>query len=164
MNANWASVLAVPGDASKGNLRDRVQASVIPVSVTVNVSGQARHVMITLKGPRQDPLVNKFPGDWQSTEGLTRTTTIQESADPASPNIYQDTTFRTTLFDPESYWMPQADAGLCSSIAQVAQQTQIPRSARMPNIGYLQYVRTGIIPDDEVRATMLSSTAHPFVF
>ena len=31
-------------------------------------------------------------------------------------------------------------------------QTQIPRSARMPNIGYLQYVRTGIIPDDETVA------------
>jgi hypothetical protein len=149
MNANWASVLAVPGDASKGNLRARVQASVIPVNLSVNVSGQVRYATITLKGPRQDPLVNKFPGDWQSTEGSTSTTTIQPSSDRAVPNIYQDTTFRTTLFDPESYWMPQADAGLCASIAQVAQQTQIPRSARMPNIGYLQYVRTGIIPDDE---------------
>ncbi len=58
--------------------------------------------------------------------------------------------------------MPQADAGLCASIAQVAQQTQIPRSARMPNIGYLQYVRTGIIPDDEIGQTMLLQHGTPF--
>ena len=44
---------------------------------------------------------------------------------------------------------PRRMPAVRDSIAQVAQQTLIPRSARMPNIGYLQYVRTGIIPDDE---------------
>ena len=58
--------------------------------------------------------------------------------------------------------MPQADAGLCNSIGDVASQTQIPRSARMPNIGYLQYVRTGIIPDDESVNYQPCSTARPF--
>ena len=45
--------------------------------------------------------------------------------------------------------MPQADAGLCNSIADVALQTQIPAQCANADIGYLQYVRTGIIPDDE---------------
>ena len=56
--------------------------------------------------------------------------------------------FRSQLTDPDSYWMPQADCAL-STKAQLASQTLISRSARLPSIGYLQYVRTGIIPDDE---------------
>lgn len=148
MDVNWTTVPAVPNDPSQGNLRDRVRVSVVPVNLEMSI-GEVRHVMITLRGPRRDPLVNKFPGDWESVSGTLLATTIQPSASVAIPNGYPDTAFRSTLTDPESYWMPQADAGLCASIAQVADQTQIPRSARMPNIGYLQYVRTGIIPDDE---------------
>ena len=126
-----------------GTLRERVLASVIPLTAEVGVAGGSQVVTATV----EDPLVNKFPGDWNVEEGGT--TTI-----PEDDNQYYDTdsvggNFRSRLTDPESYWMPQADAGLCDSIGDVAIQTQIPRSARMPNIGYLQYVRTGIIPDDE---------------
>ncbi len=124
-----------------GTLRERVLASVIPITAEVGVAGGSQVVTATV----EDPLVNKFPGDWN----VGGTTTI-----PPNDNQYYDTdsvggNFRSRLTDPESYWMPQADAGLCDSIGEVANQTQIPRSARMPNIGYLQYVRTGIIPDDE---------------
>ena len=59
-----------------------------------------------------------------------------------------DINFRSELIDPDSYWMPQADCAV-STKAELASQTLIPRSARMPNVGYLQYVRTGIMPDDE---------------
>ena len=150
MNGNWAAtnlvlpngntMEAFPGDPTK-TLRDRVLASVIPVSLDVTVNGS----VATFRASVEDPLVNKFPGDWRPTPG----TPIQP---PGNPNVfseYSDSAFRAALTDPDSYWMPQADAGLSRSIAQVAQQTKIPRSARMPNIGYLQYVRTGIIPDDE---------------
>ncbi len=150
MNTHWASstllmpngntIEAFPGDASK-NLRDRVLASVIPV--TVSIPGLPGAAEFTARV--QDPLVNKFPGDWEAVVS----TTIQPSPDVATPWDYPDTALRSSLVDPDSYWMPQADAGLSRSIAQVAEQTLIPRSARMPNIGYLQYVRTGIIPDDE---------------
>ena len=93
-----------------------------------------------------DPLVNKFPGDWKTNSS----TTIEASTDPAVPKIYyEDSNFRSRLRDPDSYWMPRADVALCKTIDDVARQTLIPRSARMPNIGYLQYLRTGIIPDDE---------------
>ena len=63
-NGSW-----VPNDLAKGNLRERVRASVIPVNVEMG-SGEVRHVMMTLKGPHEDPLVNKFPGDWESTVAL----------------------------------------------------------------------------------------------
>ncbi len=139
VRAAWYSVF--PGDTS--NLRDRVLASVIPVNVDIPGLGEVRYVMAKV----EDPLVNKFPGDWKATPS----TTIQPPAEtsPAVPSVYPDTTFRGTLTDPDSYWMPRADAGLCNSISDVARETLIPRSARMPNIGYLQYLRTGIIPDDE---------------
>ena len=145
MTAAWYSEQAVPGDPSKGNLRDRVLASVIPVNVPPFGLGEVRYVMAKV----EDPLVNKFPGDWAVTIGTASSTTIEPSADPTVPKIYLDTSFRGTLTDPDSYWMPRADAALSETIGDVALQTLIPRSARMPNIGYLQYLRTGIIPDDE---------------
>ena len=143
MNAQWASVPAVPGDPSKGSLRDRVKASVIPVSADIPLSG-VRYVLAKV----EDPLVNKFPGDWNVTVGMTPTA-LPPQTNAAVPSVYPDTTFRGALTDPDSYWMPRADAGLSKTINDVAKQTQIPRSARMPNIGFLQYLRTGIIPDDE---------------
>ena len=82
--------------------------------------------------------------------------------DTATPSVYQDTSFRGTLADPDSYWMPRADAALCKTISDVAKQTLIPRSARMPNIGYLQYFRTGIIPDDESGAIHSQQHGTPF--
>jgi hypothetical protein len=139
----WTNTLAVPGQPSKGNLRKRVAESVIPVNLNIPGLGQPGHVVATV----DDPLVNKFPGDWKISTSAS--TTIQTNPDRTILHSYPDTSFRGTLADPDCYWMPRADAALCSSIGDVANQTLIPRSARMPNIGYLQYMRTGIIPDDE---------------
>ena len=77
INGFWSSVQAVPGDPSKGNLLERVLASVIPVNVSLQVSGDVSYAMITLKGPRRDPLVNKFPGDWETTVSTAPSTTIR---------------------------------------------------------------------------------------
>ena len=124
----------------------------IPVSADIPLSG-VRYVLAKV----EDPLVNKFPGDWNVTVGMTPTA-LPPQTNAAVPSVYPDTTFRGALTDPDSYWMPQADAGLSNSINDVAKQTQIPRSARMPNIGFLQYLRTGIIPDDE---TILAYDPNP---
>ena len=137
LDADWET--NTPGE---GTLRERVLASVIPVNADVEVGGSSQIVAVAV----EDPLVNKFPGDWKTNAVSTISPTQNEYQENES---IQGGTFRGRLTDPDSYWMPQADAGLCDSIGQVADQTQIPRSARMPNIGYLQYVRTGIIPDDE---------------
>ena len=157
MNAAWASVPAVPGDPSKGNLRDRVMASVIPVNADIPVSG-VRYVLAKV----EDPLVNKFPWRLERYSRHNAFDTIEPpQTNAAVPSVYPDTTFRGTLTDPDSYWMPRADAGLCKTINDVAKQTQIPRSARMPNIGYLQYLRTGIIPDDESGLRLRRPSTEP---
>ena len=141
IDADWES--NTPGE---GVLRQRVRDSVIPVNADIVVASAAQFVTATV----EDPLVNKFPGDWNVVVQGSSSSTISPTLERYYENeSVQGGTLRGRLTDPDSYWMPQADAGLCTSIADVANQTQIPRSARMPNIGYLQYVRTGIIPDDE---------------
>ena len=79
------------------------------------------------------------------------------SGEEVSYNTYDDSVLLASMtgpnVDPDSYWMPQADCALTlcepSPTDELEKQTLIFRSARMPNIGYLQYLRTGIIPDDE---------------
>ena len=63
-------------------------------------------------------------------------------------NESQTSWYNGPNFDADSYWLPQMDCGV-TRFADLPTRTRIPRSARMPNIGYLQYVRTGIIPDNE---------------
>jgi len=147
----WSSA-AVPG-GPLNTLRDRHIASVIPVNVEIQVpnggglSGPIKYVYARTA----DPLVNKFPGDWKVFPAPPPTSSMHwDTATASQFSTYDEfaVNFRAELTDPDSYWMPQADCAV-STKAELASQTLIPRSARMPNVGYLQYVRTGIIPDDE---------------
>ncbi len=161
---NWQMPL-LPAETAAGTptLYDRVRKSVIPVNLPpVNVpahgdssTGIAMEIVVA----PDDPLVNKFPGDW-----LPRASgTIKDPpSDPTKAgadrrkgtndytpyNQSETSWYRGPNFDPDSYWLPQMDSGV-SRFTNLPTRTRIPRSARMPNIGYLQYVRTGIIPDDE---------------
>ena len=148
---NWeiyASSANTPGNPSE-TVRDRALATVIPVKVSIEVPphdsllAPERYVLLRVA----DPLVNKFPGDWKPSEsaGPPSTTMKFAKSSPADFNPYdEDDSWRASLTDPDSYWMPEIDCAL-----YVGQTPLIPRSARLPNIGYLQYVRTGIIPDNE---------------
>jgi hypothetical protein len=159
----WA-IDAVPGKPSKGNLYNRILDAVIPVNVTVGIpapesSGpNVKFVLATVKG--KDPLVNKFPGDWEVKEvpslpalQFDDTYSGQEAFYKSYPEDQLLASMTAANVDSDSYWMPQADCALtqCDPTpgSDLAKQTLIFRSARMPNIGYLQYLRTGIIPDDE---------------
>ena len=139
-------------------MRERHIASVIPVNINLNVPaanaalGNATNVYFYT----QDPLVNKFPGDWK--QGYDANAPFPHPiSPPTSPTVHYQYYAETNMVqdiitaggDPDSFWVPQMDVGFCSQKSQIASQTLIPRSARMPNVGYLQYVRTGIIPDDE---------------
>ena len=144
----WSDPTGPGGPGS--TLRDRHIASVIPISVAIDVpagggiSGPVKYVYASTA----DPLVNKFPGDWKFSDAPS-STIGWATATPSKYSTYSESAaFRSQLTDPDSYWMPQADCAI-STKAQLANQTLIPRSARLPNVGYLQYVRTGIIPDDE---------------
>jgi len=169
---------AVVGSPQFGTVRDRAVASVIPISFTMQIppSGDGSDLGNTeyVWAQPADPLVNKFPGDWTMTTNSVPSTTMQlptpipsffssykwfanyssyseyDTANSAGYSFHTQLAAATNGIqgDPDSYWLPQADCSF-SYLSDLASQTIIPRSARFPNIGYFQYMRTGIIPDDE---------------
>jgi hypothetical protein len=157
-HGDWQMPL-LPAEIAAGTstLYDRVKKSVIPVSLSVTVpphgdSGASGPSVEIVVAP-VDPLVNKFPGDWVPVSNTIKAppsgsdrrngTNAYTSYDQSETSWYNGPNF-----DPDSYWLPQMDCGV-SRLVDLPARTRIPRSARMPNIGYLQYVRTGIIPDNE---------------
>ena len=166
IDTSWLAASGMTG-SSGDNVIARNIASVIPVALTNSpipaANPSTNSGAVANEGPvsivyitNSDPLVNKFPGDWHvSTTAPANFFDLGASPDAnESYASYPEDSFRETLQDPDSYWIPQMDcpytyqAGSASKPA-LASYTLIPRSARMPNIGYLQYIRTGIIPDDE---------------
>jgi hypothetical protein len=156
-NPNWQMPL-LPAEVAGGTatLYDRVIKSVIPVNLTVSVPA---HGNSSVSGPLvemvmapDDPLVNKFPGDWLPRSPGTIQAPPANRTSPTtaytSYNQSQASWYNGPNFDVDSYWLPQMDCGVIH-FADLPSRTRIPRSARMPSIGYLQYVRTGIIPDNE---------------
>jgi hypothetical protein len=154
---NWQMPL-LPAEVAGGTttLYDRVIKSVIPVILTVAVPA---HGNSSVSGPvvemvvaPADPLVNKFPADWlPRSPGTIQAPPANRTSPTHAYTAYpqsQASWFNAPNFDPDSYWLPQMDCGV-TRFDDLTNRTRIPRSARMPNIGYLQYVRTGIIPDDE---------------
>ena len=86
-------------------MRERVRDSVIPVNASVGVAGGPQFVTATV----EDPLVNKFPGDWNVVVQGTSSSTISPTLDRYYENeSVQGGTFRGRLTDPDSYWMPRA--------------------------------------------------------
>jgi hypothetical protein len=147
-NAAWA---VTPGQTnqttalgSTETVQSRMMAGVIPVNFTIGVPSLPTATnTATYHAEVADPLVNKFPGDWvtnssSSTIGLLPVNAGNEgwSYYYNGQNAEASSTVHHAYTDPDSFWMPTLDPG-------------IPRSARFPNIGYLQYLRTGVIPDDE---------------
>jgi hypothetical protein len=137
-----------PADYDLGSgekIEDRVRKAVIPVSLSVAIPGPGG--FLSNKGASyasvKDPLVNKFPADWTANPN-TPPTGMNLSGAANSAQEY--TRSNSTLQDPDSYWMPQMDCPI-SRREDLKTCTLIPRSARMPSIGYLQYLRTGIMPD-----------------
>ena len=175
--ATLNSYNSMPGSPAGATVRDRNMASVIPLSISMPVPGNhlvtnpdaqlgdTEYVMATV----DDPLVNKFPGDWAVTTSsslptspsywgnidaagvpsrLSTTNSATEYSSAFHITVNRGSSTASVVPDPDSYWMPQEDVPI-SYMTNVPSQTLIPRSARFPNIGYLQYLRTGIIPDDE---------------
>jgi hypothetical protein len=175
--ANVNSINSMPGSPVGTTVRTRNIASVIPTPVSMPVpanhlasdpnegNASTEYLMATV----DDPLVNKFPGDWSLTNSpspltipaywgnidgagvpsrLYTTNSATEFSSGFHTNLDRGASTPGVVPDPDSYWMPQQDVPI-STLANVPAQTLIPRSARFPNIGYLQYVRSGIIPDDE---------------
>ncbi len=175
--ANINGFNSMPGSTAGATVRDRNIASVIPTPFTMPVPinhlesdpsaqlANTEYILATV----DDPLVNKFPGDWSVTTSsspitippywgnidlagipsrIFTTNSATEYSSGFHSALNRGTATASVVPDPDSYWMPQQDVPV-TTLANVPAQTLIPRSARFPNIGYLQYLRTGIIPDDE---------------
>lgn len=157
-----------------------VLAAVLPVNVSVPVpaTGSATTGVAYVYDYVADPLVNKFPGDWANVASFSAPTTTMQytSAGTSNPDnsVCAISTESTQKFiadglqDPESYWLPTIDniatatyaSGIPASGPAVLEMPQIPRTSRFPSIGYLQYVRTGIMPDTWPDTTVPYSSLH----
>ncbi|MBE2178930.1 MAG: hypothetical protein IAE97_00460 [Chthoniobacterales bacterium] len=133
-------------------VEDRVRKAVIPVSLTVPIQPNGGlGSSYTASAWVEDPLVNKFPADWKTgtttptgmNTGGAANTMIEGNQSATNPFSTSSSAYGP---DPDSYWMPQMDCPV-SRWSDLRTRTVIPRSARFPSIGYLQYVRTGIMPD-----------------
>ncbi len=122
------------------SIADQVASSVIPFQFSVPVPSTVAGV--TVHAEVADPLVNKFPGDWVVTQNGLNSMTLPANLSPfiaTYTNGVNAVALAHPHYDPDSFWMPTIPAT----------NNAMPRSQRMPNIGYLQYLRTGLIPDDE---------------
>ena len=176
--------MPMPGDSSDTTVFQRQTNAVIPINAVVpataegSISSTPIYSLSVLNNPAHpsyagDPLVNKFPGDWiNSYSSVPPDDNVIDingydgglavcysgSTTGTSPTGYQ-----ATLQDPDAFWLPQLDSH-CSttSDAELASNTIIPRQARMPNVGYLNYLRTGIIPDDETNTAYVNQHGTPY--
>ena len=115
----WEPYMALaktPGNPSE-TVRERATNSVIPVNVRIPVplyklvpepnASESRFVLAAVA----DPLVNKFPGDWDVSEVAGPPATMRTGlATTVEFGSYdEDDAWRASLDDPDSYWMPQVD-------------------------------------------------------
>ncbi len=126
---------------SISDIKGELLQAVIPMpkGLVVPVPGS-----VTVHFQVADPWVNSMPGDWIAKVGgseITMTRPSPPATVGAAPTYYKDETGgRNTASqasngaDPLSIWWPQQDA-------------TIPKNQRFPSAGYLQYIRTGMMPD-----------------
>lgn len=121
------------------NIRNDLLKAVIPMpaGLTIPVPG-----IVTVHLQVADPWVNSMPGDWVgdvSAAGITMNYPTSTSA----PGVYQENVGQNTISkvtrgaDPKSIWWPK-------------QSAEITKSQRFPSSGFLQYIRTGMMPDKRV--------------
>jgi len=130
--SNYIYTNEVPSD-----IKAELQEAVIPIPAGFSIPIPS--VETIWHGYVPDPLVNKFPADWVVaandndatlvTSGVT-SSIAAESKDGANPGFKP-----SEGGDPLSLWMPRLDVAY-------------PKQSRFPSVGALNYVRTGVAPDD----------------
>lgn len=87
-----------------------------------------------------DPLVNSMPGDWVRTINPSASEITMQMPTGSTPTYYmngQNTIAATAAGgDPKSLWLPR-------------QSAEMTKNQRFPSAGYLQYIRTGMMPDKD---------------
>ena len=149
----------------------RVKDAVIPISpdgnpVNIPVPCAAKYIVMWV----DDPVVNKFPGDWHVK--------VSDNTPPPEATLKMNATsypcaYRTaSTLNPSPYTKglaPGASDDLYSADGPPLgflssnkgdpsgywwpqQSVQIPKSQRFPSVGYFQYIHTGIMPDKGTEA------------
>jgi hypothetical protein len=104
-----------------------------PAGVTISASTPNQYVWAYV----EDPMVNKFPGDWIVTRSTTMPAhTLGLPANSASPDFKTNANMATSR-DLASFWGPMSpfEYGVNSML-------------NLPSVGSLQYIRTKMMPDD----------------
>jgi hypothetical protein len=109
-----------------------------PSGVTISASTPNQYVWAYV----EDPMVNKFPGDWI----VTRSTTMPSNTLGLPVNSASDA-FKTnpntaTNRDLASFWGPMAP-----------NEYEVNSMQNLPSVGSLQYIRTKMIPPDDAGNT-----------
>lgn len=113
-----------------------LQEAVIPVPANFNIAIPSFDNV--WHGRVADPLVNKFPGDWIITKNPSSSSMTMEY--DKNPELYTTEGHNPEYLpskggDPLSIWLPLQDVNY-------------PKQSRFPSVGALNYIRTGVIPDD----------------
>lgn len=114
---------------------DLLQAVIpLPPNLSIPVPGRA-----TVHAQVADPWVNSMPGDWiTSASPVGSTMQLPAGTAPVSYTSGQNTAATAARGgDAKALWLPK-------------QSVDIPKSQRFPSSGYLQYIRTGMMPDRSV--------------
>ena len=155
---------------SPASIPNVVLGNVIPISLSLGVPGTA-----TTSIRVADPLVNKFPGDWvphvgssPSDAGATTQTPNSGNGntrgynkgamtvrDPDFPLIYPPPTpfggrrmdLDVAAIDGDNPEYKPSGGGDPLSVWLPLQDIRIPKQARLPSLGALNNLRTGMIPD-----------------
>jgi len=153
-------------------VRKKVLDAVIPIPpIHLAMGSNQSSWTATVVMQVDDPVVNKFPGDWYqgTTPTLPMTSSVAVYRDnlredpnyfkpstPLRPNIPPGATTHAgapagfqsgNKGDPSGYWWPE-------------QSVLIPKSQRFPSIGYLQYIHTGIMPDIKTESDAKASNRY----
>jgi len=162
--ANGFNIDPVPIDSIRGlgftgqalsSVRDKVLEAVLPMPADayVDVPGT-----LTVHFEVADPLVNSMPGDWivRVSHSSGRTGSMQYPTDTDDlPTHYttgmNDSAKAALGGDPASLWWP-------------AQTNNVTKLQRFPSVGYLQYLRTGMMPDkdDDAKPHLTDQKGTPF--
>jgi len=158
-NARWTHWEAVPLDslggvpwvdgtdistATDATIVNRLSTAVLPFSnhTLVAVTGSAQ--ILYYHWYVKDPLVNKFPADWNASFSLSSPPSDYTPAAP--PPDWAD----PSKADNRALWLPPVDSS-----------GWVRRTQRFPSIGMLAGLRTGIIPDD-LSGNLISQKGVPF--
>lgn len=126
------------------SIRSELLEAVIPMpaGLSVPVPGQ-----VTVHFQVADPLVNSMPGDWIVTvnPSVSQVTMQIPANDTAMHYMDGENSLAKAASggDPKAHWLP-------------TQSANIPKNQRLPSIGALQYIRTGMMPDKAQESRPLS--------